>query len=380
MANTLGSYNPIFYAPEALIHLRNALGMAARVHRGYDDARRSFNRGSTVQIRKPATFTALPAPSTAQDLDTETVTITLNGWWEVKYELTDQELAWSDERIIEEHIQPAAYAIANKVDQDLAALYADIPWVYDYGTATDHTIITGARSVAFNNGVPLSPPGRMHMMVDGTVEMGFLNSALFHASDTVGTSGPTPTLLNGTLGQRFGIEAFANQNTPSHTTGTGTANDTAGALSADVAKGATSFPMNALGVGDINKGDTFVIAGNSQRYAVTSDVTIAANAATVTATPAAVQDYPSGAVVTFTDTGTGANALLFHRNAFALVFAPLPMNLPGVEVFTASDPVTQLSIRARRWTDADNSKQVFALDALWGQSTLDPNLGVRAYT
>ena len=33
MANTLGNYNPIFYANEALIYLKHALGMANRVHR-----------------------------------------------------------------------------------------------------------------------------------------------------------------------------------------------------------------------------------------------------------------------------------------------------------------------------------------------------------
>lgn len=378
-SNTLGAYNPIFYANEALIHLRNALGMAARVHRGYDEERRSANRGEVITIRKPSTFVALPAPSTAQSLDTEYVNITLDQYYEVKYELTDKEMAWADERIVSEHIGPAAYAIANKVDQVLAARYADIPWLYDYTTATDHTIITGALQVAFNNGVPMDDMN-LHMMVDGLARMYFQNSQVFHAADVVG-AGPTGTLMRGTLGERFGVEVFANQNTPTHTVGTGTANDQAGALSANVAKGATSFPLNALGVGDINKGDTFVIAGNTQRYAVTSTVTIVGNAATVVATPAAVQDYASGAVVTLTNSTAGATQqLLFHRNAFALAFAPLPMDMPGAEIFTAVDPVSGLSLRARRFYDGNNSKQYIALDALFGSATLDPNLSVRAWT
>ena len=36
MANTLGAYSPIFYAQGRLIHLRKNLGMAARVHRGFE--------------------------------------------------------------------------------------------------------------------------------------------------------------------------------------------------------------------------------------------------------------------------------------------------------------------------------------------------------
>ena len=77
MSNTLGVYNPIFYAQEALILLEKALGMAGRVHRGYDEERRTFLKGETINIRKPSTFTAQNAPSSAQDLDTGTVSLVL---------------------------------------------------------------------------------------------------------------------------------------------------------------------------------------------------------------------------------------------------------------------------------------------------------------
>ena len=58
MANTLGNYNPIFYANEALIWLQKALGMASRVHLGYDAERRSVSQGQTISIRRPGSFTA----------------------------------------------------------------------------------------------------------------------------------------------------------------------------------------------------------------------------------------------------------------------------------------------------------------------------------
>ena len=44
MANTLGVYDPIFFAQEALIHLENALGMATRVHRSFGTLRASSLR------------------------------------------------------------------------------------------------------------------------------------------------------------------------------------------------------------------------------------------------------------------------------------------------------------------------------------------------
>src|SRR3989304_5787547 len=113
MANTLGAYNPIFYASEALIHLRKALGMAGRVHRGYDRERSSFMKGDTARIRKPSTFTAQDAPSTAQDLVTDTVDIVLSYWREVKWALTDKERAFTQDDIIREHIAPSAYALGD---------------------------------------------------------------------------------------------------------------------------------------------------------------------------------------------------------------------------------------------------------------------------
>ncbi len=384
MANTLGVYSPEFYASEALIHLRNALGLAQRVHRGFEQERNSFGLGSTINIRKPSTFTAVDAPSSSQDLVTETVTIQLNNWKEVKFEVTDKERAYTGQRLITDHIEPAAYALANKIDQDLALLYKDIPWVVDFGSATDHTIITAARKILFDNGVPLD--GRLHFMVGSDVEAGFLN-----ASTVLAGTAPTATemaLMRGTMGMRYGIEVFANQNVQSHTPGTASkaAGDKAGAINqtGGVLKGATSMVTGSFtGSETLLKGDTFVIAGNAQRYAVTTSVTASGGAATVTFTPPAVQAYADTAVITL---GTAPNDsahsvnLMFHRNAFALAMVPLPMDMPGIDSFTSTDPVSGLAVRARRFADGHNSKVLVALDVLYGVKTLDPNMAVRSST
>ena len=79
-SSVLGDYNPIFYANEALQHLEKALGMAARVHRGYDAERRSFGKGDTINIRTPQTFTVQNAPGTKEGLETETTSLVLNQW------------------------------------------------------------------------------------------------------------------------------------------------------------------------------------------------------------------------------------------------------------------------------------------------------------
>ena len=385
MANTLGNYSPIFYANEALIWLRKALGMASRVHLGYDRERTSAVQGQTISIRRPGRFTAQKGSISTQDILAETVDITLDQRPEVRVELTDLELAYTGEQIVNEHVGPMAYAIADQIDQDLAALYTDIPWLYDYGTATDHTVITGMNQLMFDNQVPMNDMMK-HMQIDGALQMGFQNSAVFHQADVTG-AGQNMTLFNGSLGNRFGYEIFANQNAPIHIPGTvcQAAGDNAGAIdmAAGLAQGATSVVVDSFTLAEtIKKGDTFVIAGSTQRYAATADVTLSSGAGTVTFTPPAVQAYADDAVITFTKTTDAGSVqqLQFHRNAFAIAFAPLPRNLPGIDVGVATDPVTGMSIRASRWADGVNKKSYISLDALYGVRTLDPNLAVRGWT
>jgi hypothetical protein len=377
MANTLGYYNPLFYAQEALIQLEKALGMASRVHRGYEQERRSFNRGEYINIRKPSTFSAQDAPATAEDIVSESVQIQLAYWREVKFKLTDKELAFTSQMIIDEHIRPAAYALADDVDLKLAALYADIPWYHDLASTTAVTDVTGTRKVMVDNAVPLGGEN-VYYMVGSAFEKGLLDLAAF-TQHQGGGERAVESQRRGYLGKRYGFEFFTNQNTPSHTAGT--CADATGAidLGAGYSKGDTTIHIDGVTDGGTWKaGDSFVIDGNTQRYAVTADVTFTGGEADVTFTPGLAADVANDAVVTGrVDTHT-AN-LAFHRNAFALVMAPLPdmaKNL-GAQVVTVIDPITGLSIRSRVYYVGNSSEVHVALDILYGVKTLDPNLAVR---
>ena len=61
MSNTLGSYDPLFYAQEGLKALQKALGLAPRVFRGYDKTPQS--KGSITSIRVPQVFASASAPA-----------------------------------------------------------------------------------------------------------------------------------------------------------------------------------------------------------------------------------------------------------------------------------------------------------------------------
>lgn len=385
MANVLGVYNPIFYANTALIQLEKQLGMAARVHRGYETERNAFNKGETISIRRPSTFTVQDAPSTPQDLDTETVNITLDSWKEVKFTLTDKELAFTGERIIQDHIRPAAVALAEYIDAQLYDLYKDVANFQDLNPvgSVDVSDITDMRQELFDAEVPTFDLANMFYGIDSRLENEFLQQQAFAQQQGAGDVGVN-TQLRGSLGMKYGFDVFAGQNVKQHTGGSMAA--TAGAeVNGAVAKGDTTINIDdatAL-AGTLNVGDiiTVTTGGETYNYAVTTQVTAAGNAAAVAISPAARVAHADDDSVTLKIT-SGKQNMAFHRHAFALAMAPLPMNAPqnlGANVFTARDPNSGLSLRARLWYEEDISAVRVALDVLFGQKTLNPDLAARGY-
>ena len=383
--NVYSPYDPIWYAQEALIQLEKALGLAARVHRGYDN--RPQNIGSVIQIRRPGVFTAANAPAAASALQPSIVQVTLNKWKEVKFVITDQELAYTGEAIINDHIRPAAYAIADQIDQDLVALTPSVvnATAKSGGTngAMDIADVLAARKALFDAKCPMDP-GFLHAMLHGAAEADMLGLAQFTQYNTAGTAG-VDSLMRGSMGTRYGFEFFSNQNYYTHTPGT--AADTAAALNGNHALGATTLSITAYEAsGTIKTGDLITITGDTTgSYAVTADKTASGGAITdLTIEPGLRVASLGNAVVTATlvgGSGGGAHPqpLFFHRNYACLAMAPLttlPREL-GAMVETVTDPITGLSLRSRMYYDGANSAVYVAIDVLYGVKILDGRLACR---
>ena len=378
MANTLGNYNPEFYANEALMQLYKALGMAGRVHRGAEEERNGAGnqKGDVINMKRPTKFSSQEhvagVGSSAQDVVGENVAITLNNHQEVKYKLTDRELAYTSEQIVSDHIVPAAYALADKIDQDLHALGSRVgPKAFISGSAGSN-FITGPRKVLRNNEVPMDA-GSIHYLVDSGMEAAFLDLGLFHEARITGEGGNGAALLNGTLGQRFGVEVFASQN-------------------ADVDVAA----MDSTATASAGSGDAVLAVNNASGYSAnvstialdggtgTADTTLAVGEGSITFYPALRRNTADDAVVTFNllnaiEESAHVRNLMFHRNAFALAFAPLPTTGDGrgAEMATITDPISGLSVRARMWYEGGTGTNYVALDALYGTQVLDPMLGTQ---
>lgn len=373
MPNTLSVYDPLFYAQEAIIQLEKVLGMAGRVHRGYDKLPQQ--KGSVISISKPSTFVAQDAPSPAQDVTAGEVQIALNYWREVKFKLTDKELTFTGEKIINDHIRPAAYALADDIDQKLSLLYRDIPWYVVNSSPCAVADLTALQRVMFGNRVPAA---QRHLMLSGVQQEEFLNLAAFSQWQGAGQAG-ADTQMEGSLGVKYGYEIFANQNVQTHTQGV--AADATGALNGAASKGATVISFDGVSNDATFKaGDSFVLAGNAQRYVFAADATASGAGAVTNASifPALVQDYANDVVMTINLVG-GEQGVAFHRNAFALAMAPLSEmgNQLGARIATVTDPVSNLALRSRIYYVGNSSEVHVALDVLYGIKTLDGNLGAR---
>lgn len=398
MTNKVGNYNPEFFANEALDQLYTQLGMARRVHRDIETDRNTAGRqrGQVVNMRRPGTFTAQDhverTGTTGQDIEGQNVSITLDQHPEVKFSLTDVELAYTSERIIDEHIRPAAFALGQRIDSDLQALAAKVGQKSVLTGTVGANFITNPRKVLRGQGVNIEG-GNVHYCIDTGLEAEFLNLPIFSQANTTGQGNNEQALMAGSLGVRFGVETFVSQNadqTVSAMTSTATksdsSGDTAGAVNANTDVNSSTLAVkNFTLVETVQIGDTFTIAGDPTVYILTANTAFAAGAGTLTFYPALRKSAAVDAVVLFnelsaTEEATHYRNVMFHRNAFALCFAPLPTTGDGrgAEIATVMDEATGITLRARMWYEGGASINWIALDALYGVQTLDGRYATRA--
>jgi len=210
------------------------------------------------------------------------------------------------------------------------------------------------------------------------LESEFLNLSAFSQQQGAGDTGVS-TQLTGSLGTKFGFEISSSNNVRTHVAGV--AADAIGALVGAHAVGATVIAFNGVTASaTFKRGDTFVIAGNTQRYSLLADVTADGTGAVTGAqvSPALVQGYSGGAVVTF-DLMNHVQNLAFSRDFATMAMAPLTTlgrELMGARIETVVDEGSGLALRARMFYVGDQSKVYVALDILYGLRVLNPNMAV----
>jgi hypothetical protein len=360
---------PTIIADVGLLALENNLVMANLVYRGYDKEFRKI--GDTARVRKPATFTAIEFDGDLsgefQDISESYVDVKLDKILTVPFEITQEQMSLDVKDLTEQVINPAARALAQGIDSLLTGLYVDIPYYTDVSGTVDVSDISDVRKILLENKVPMDDQKSGVLCPDTEAKYNVLD-AFLHADKR----GDTTTVKSGSMGRLYGIDWYVDQNIKTHTVGTV---DLAGAITDDpsVAAGATTIHVGSLGTGTINKGSIITIAGNTGKYVVTANATIAANAATLTIYPALNDAVLKDAVVTI-HAADKAN-LVFHKNAFCLATAPLAEPLGGADASTKT--YKGLSLQVVFSWNHNAMKNVGTMSILCGVKTLQPELAVR---
>lgn len=391
MANRPLNYNPQYWARSALMLLKNRRGMFSRVFRTFQEERREFGFGDTINIRKPAQFVSQQAPnSTTQDIKTGTAQVKIDIHREVKINVTDIETVTSGERLLTEHVAPMMDALADDYESRLLVLASHVPHTYDIANATDMgKKFAAMRRIMVENKVPKGQ--RIEYMGSPLTIERSIGAMEFAQQQGAGDKG-IEVQTTGEMGPKYGFYPFESTLTAVLE---GDATLTTGATPTVAGTPQKNTNVISLNTGtaqsiQLHKGQVIAITdattGITERYAITADTNASGNNwPNVPIAPALRRDLGASSTWTFVSTvglvGTVPSYqadLAFHRNAFAAVMVELPMYSGlGIDMFTASDPDMGLSVRARIFADGHTASRYVVLDAFGGVATLDPDLALR---
>jgi hypothetical protein len=389
---------------DALANFENELGFVRYINRQYDDsfAKTGAKIGDTLNIRKPVRFTTTTGQAISiQDVTETSVPLQLTTQANVAFTFSSADLALKIDDFRERYIRPAVIALANKVDYDMLTMATNATFnsVGTPGTPIANGVLLAQAGAKLDmNAAPKAVSVRAAVwdpisqanLITGT-------QSLFNPADTI--SGQYKT---GNMGIAYGFRNSMDQNVQNRVVGPlGGAPLVNGA--AQTGPSLITDGWTAAAAARLNKGDVFTIAGvfsvNPISYQSTGQLkqfTATANvssdgtgAATIPITPAivttgvfknvdvaAIPDNAPLTIVGAAGTLTTQN-LAYHRDAFTLACADLPLPGNADMAARASDKQTGLSIRLVRQYDVMTDLWPTRMDILYGGAPLYPEWSCR---
>lgn len=320
-------------------------------------------QGDTVSVRCPVRLTAVEFDESsgieAQYLQNDTVDVKLDHLATVDMQVGAIESACDFDSVVRMFIEPAAAALAEKINSEGLELYKDIPtYAGTAGVTPDGLDDLAAASLALDN---QRVPAGMRCAVWNPVAASKLKQipAVVNAEKC----GSSSALRTGSIGQVFGINHYMSQAVFSHTSG---------------ASGSLTPASNSLGTGVVKfsrsgsealvRGDILSFGGKS--YVVTEDAETTDSTMTVK-----INGNP---YIRTTDTvsvlSSHAANLVFHPDAFAFITRPL-QTPAGVESYVTT--YNGISLRVVRGYDMMYKRDILSMDVLYAFKTIYPELAVR---
>lgn len=398
MANTLLSASTI--AKESLRLLENNLVFARGANRQYKkEFENDYQKGDTVQIKVPARYTVRDgATAVVQDHVNESVNVVLDKQKGVDVAFSSKELALSLDDFSKDVLAPQIAALGNQVDLDGLSLYKKVSNTVGVPGTIPSTIKTYAQAGAKmnNEGAPIDENRSIVLDALAEVEIIDAQKSLFQSSSQI-----KEQYEKGRMGTAAGFDWSMSQNIPVHTVGAWVGTPLINGVTAEGATSIVTDGWTGSVTGLLKEGDVITIAGvfavNPQsrqttnqlrQFVVTSDVNSTTGAATIGVFPAiiatgarknvtALPADNAAITVLGAANATSPAHLAYHKDAFALVTAELPLPNGMDMASRVSSKKAGISIRFIRGFDITNDKFVSRLDVLYGWKCVRPELACR---
>jgi len=333
----------------------------------YRDLSKAFTakQGDTVGIRRPVKLQASEFDEAAGVTPTgftgDTIDVKLDRIATVDMEISAIEAACDFDSLTRLFIEPAAAALAEKINRDGLALYRDIPAVK--GTAgTTPDGLDDLAEAAFALDMQRVPTDSRCAVWDPLTTSKLKQIPAVVNAEKCGTA---KALRTGSIGRIFGVDHYMSQGVYDHAA---ELSGTSFTVKSDVTDSTQVTITASSASGTAHKGD--IITVNGKTYTVTADAAVSGNEAEITVYPG--MTAKSGDAVTFTPSHK-AN-LVFHPNAFAFVTRPLS-SPAGVESYVTT--FNGISLRVVRGYNMKYKKEVLSMDILYAFKTIYPELAVR---
>ncbi len=321
-------------------------------------------QGDTVSVRCPVKLTATEfneqSGVTPENLKKDTVDVKLDHIATVDMEVGAIEAACDFDSVVRMFIEPAAAALAEKINAEGLELYKDIP--YTVGTAgTTPDGLDDIANASYALDLQKVPAG-MRCAVWSPLATSKLKQvpAIVNA-EKCGTS---EALRTGSIGRVFGIENYMSQAVKNHE---GSASGSTFVVKSAVSDSDT-VALTVTGDGTLVKGDVITVGGKN--HVLLADATKSGTTVTAKVYP----NITASASAAVTVIGDHTANLVFHPDAFAFITRPLQAPA-GVESYVTT--YNGISLRVVRGYDMKYKRETLSMDVLYAFKTVYPELAVR---
>ena len=401
-------------AKEALLVLNNELGILGSFHRAFEEewqkSVNGYKPGTTVSIRRPADFTVRSgATMDTQDVVEGKVALSIDQQKGIDFQFTSEDLTLSMDNMSERVIKPAMISLVNDISRDALDIFykSTYNWAGTAGQDIDgfSDFIKGTERLS-----ELAAPMSQRMAALSTTDyyaMVGAQAGLGAGDKLVGDAWKTG-MLTGLGGMD---QIHMSQVVPVHTNGAAvdtnavtdgssqevtyeTAKDTwTQTLLTDGWGTSQSLPAGTVfTIADVYRVNpkTKISTGKLQQFVVVTGVTTASsgsNNTDFTISPPIITSGPHQTVTYSGDfdgnaieiVGAASTAyaqnLCYHKNAYALAFAP--MELPQGAVNARRETMNGISVRVIPVYDGTNDISKWRLDVLYGRKVIDPRIATR---